>query len=657
VTRRLAPAFALFACLLALAAAPRPAAAFLAGYASATSVTAGDTLGLHVSGDCASVLLSFYRHNPDPELILDVPNLAPPNVPVPDSAWIKGCRWPTLYTLTVPPNWPSGMYYVQMTPSDGGPVKYISFVVRTSSPPKPMLVISAVNTYQAYNAFGGKSLYDINSPGGRAPKVTFDRPYESHDGLGQPQFEVPFVRWFERTGFRADYATDVDFALHPEILNGHRLLLIVGHNEYWTKTMFNSAQAFADSGGNIAILGGNTCFWQVRYENAGRTLVCYKDYSDPFINTLLDAVTVQWRDRLIRRPECILFGVMYPYCAGTASDSMLFTHPFSWITEGLENEVGHRFGDRVVGYEYDTYFDVVSPRHAIRMFETPFTDVPGCPQVQTAIYYERQPAFDIFGHGGGIFNAGSIQWSWGLDDTEGGTADPRMQLLTANLLRGLSQPLRVIDYGVAIVRARVEGPFATPQMPITVEPVHAGPDTTSLGVFPMLDDGEWPDEAANDGVYAGQFPLYPDERLPLKLKWACTSSQEVTPVRANDWFWLSDTHYENEIYDRAVDSLRVDTGVVGVPPSTPRASFRLAAAPNPFSGVLRLTWGEGQAVRRLSVHDARGRLVARLPLDGGATAATWDGRDTHGRAAAAGIYWARAEGDFGSRVARIVRLR
>jgi hypothetical protein len=85
---------------------------------------------------------------------------------VPDSAWIKGCNWPTLYTLHVPTYWPSGMYYVEMVPSDGGPLKYISFVVRSSGPPKPILMISAVNTYQAYNAFGGKSLYDFNSPGG-----------------------------------------------------------------------------------------------------------------------------------------------------------------------------------------------------------------------------------------------------------------------------------------------------------------------------------------------------------------------------------------------------------------------------------------------------------------------------------------------------------
>jgi hypothetical protein len=154
---RTANALAFAACALA-PSPPRVASAdFLAGYASTTSAAPGDTIGFHVSGDCASVNFRFYRHTYDLELIQEVDGLVPDNVPIPDSAWVKGCNWPTLYTLTVPSNWPSGMYYVEMVPSDGGPLKYISFVVRQNGPPNPVLIISAVNTYQAYNPYGGKA--------------------------------------------------------------------------------------------------------------------------------------------------------------------------------------------------------------------------------------------------------------------------------------------------------------------------------------------------------------------------------------------------------------------------------------------------------------------------------------------------------------------
>jgi len=264
----------------------------------------------------------------------------------------------------VPTDAPTGYYLVKL--STASAQTYAPLVVREAMPGAPILVDIAMNTYQAYNAFGGKSLYDFNSPGGRAPKVTFNRPYDSHAGLGQPQFEVPFVKWLERAGFSADYATDVDLSQNPALLNGHRLLLIVGHNEYWSRNMFNFTQTFADTGGNIAVLGGNTCYWQVRYENAGRTLVCYKSTDDPMFHIATEQTTVQWRDRWVRRPECLLFGVMYPYCAGTASDSMVFTHTYSWITEGLEDQVGRKFGDKVVGYEYDTFFEDRSPAKAVR---------------------------------------------------------------------------------------------------------------------------------------------------------------------------------------------------------------------------------------------------------------------------------------------------
>ena len=637
---------------------PHPAEPYsLAGYASATSVVAGDTLGFHVSSDYSSLTLRFYRQCPDPELLLDRVGLVPENVPVPDSSWINGCQWPTLFKLTIPPEWPSGLYQVELVPPGGGPIKHVPFVVRgPSAAPKPILILSAVNTYQAYNAFGGKSLYDFNSPGGRAPRVTFDRPYDSHDGLGQPQFEVPFERWFERAGFTADYATDVDLALTPEILNGRRLLIIVGHSEYWTRSMYNAVETFVNSGGNAAFLGGNTCYWQVRYEDAGHTLVCYKSNSDPMFYQQIDLTTVTWRGPLIRRPECILVGVMYPYCGGTASDSILFARPYSWVTEGLEDQVGNRFGPNVVGYEFDTYFDGRSPSKAVKLFETPIAG-PECEQVQATTYYERQPAFGFSGNGGGIFAAGTIQWSWGLDDTESGAADPRMQLLTTNLIRGLSQPLYVQDPGTAVIRAHVDGASVTRRMPIEIEPVHVGRDTTSLGVSPMLDNGVWPDAAADDSIYTGQFQLNPGDRLPLLLKFSCANSQKVTTRTAHDYFWLADTQFADEFYFRALDSLLVEPDLVAVPPLVASAPFRLALAPNPFVASLRLSWDSGFVVRSLIMYDMRGRLVARLPLARGASSAVWDGRDAYGHAAPAGIYWACAECSAGKRVARVVKLR
>jgi hypothetical protein len=520
--------------------------------------------------------------------------------------------------------------------------------------PNPVLVLSAVNTYEAYNNFGGKSLYDFNSIDGRAAKVSFDRPYLSHSGLGQPQFEQPFVRWFEGAGFSADYATDVDLALSPGLLDGRRLLIIVGHNEYWSLPMVQTVKAFADSAGNVAVFGGNTCFWAARYEDQGRTLVSYKSRNDPMWPDHPESTTVTWRDPTLGYPECVWLGVMYPYCGGTAADSLLFTRPWSWITDGLEGEVGNRFGNQTVGYEFDTYFPSVSPGGAVRLFETPIAG-PGCAQVQASTYYERRPPFGVAGNGGGIFTAGTIQWSWGLASNEGGGApDPRLQLLTTNLIRGLSQRLVQAVDDTVVIRAALRGPSLTPQMPLSVEVRHAEPDTASFGEFALLDDGAWPDSVADDSVYAALVPLPAGARMPLELTYHSPSRDLTAPADRN-WFWPSDLVRAGGYGWRFVDSLEVAPLVDAVEPVGVGAT-RLVAIPNPFRGGLRLAWDAGFSPRRVTIHDARGRRVAELEVPPGAPGAAWDGRDLAGRRAPAGIYWARAQGQAGVRVARVVKL-
>src|SRR5207248_11313789 len=129
----------------------------------------------------------------------------------------------------------------------------------------------------------------------------------------------------------------------PELLAGRRLLVVLGHSEYWSRSMVDAATAFVDSAGNLAAFSGNTCFWAVRYEDAGRTLVCYKSTADPMFSTRPESTTVLFRDRPPGLPECGLFGVMYPLCEERAADSLLFASPYGWVTAGLEGEVGRRF--------------------------------------------------------------------------------------------------------------------------------------------------------------------------------------------------------------------------------------------------------------------------------------------------------------------------
>ena len=90
--------------------------------------------------------------------------------------------------VTIPSNWTSGYYVGKIIA--GNQVAWIPFVVRTASSGGRSNVLVKINdtTTQAYNAWGGRSLY--SSP--FAPRLSFDRPYA--DLSLYENYQLPFLR-------------------------------------------------------------------------------------------------------------------------------------------------------------------------------------------------------------------------------------------------------------------------------------------------------------------------------------------------------------------------------------------------------------------------------------------------------------------------------
>lgn len=125
-----------------------------------------------------------------------------------------------------------------------------------------MLQLST-HTYDDYNNWGGFSLYGYHARSGiQGHEVSYARPPLSQ----YDQWEQPFVAWAESNGYAIDFATNHDLEIHPEIVKPYRLVLSVGHDEYWSGPMRDTMEAYAADGGNIAFLPGNTCCWQVRWQ-------------------------------------------------------------------------------------------------------------------------------------------------------------------------------------------------------------------------------------------------------------------------------------------------------------------------------------------------------------------------------------------------------
>jgi N,N-dimethylformamidase beta subunit-like, C-terminal len=301
--------------------APPPS---IEGYTSQTSLLPGETLRLHVStSPAARYRVEVYRVGWDggaggrlvgcvPGCAADETGTAQPH-PSPDANGETVAGWPVTDQLAIAPDAVSGYYVANLLLTSGpdrGEASTVFFVVRAPAVParrSTILVQVPVNTWEAYNNWGGKSLYNVNSTfGAPANRVSFDRPI-APKGQWPIVWEVPLVRFLEREGYDLSYQTDVDTHLAPSSLLDHRLVMTSGHDEYWTKEMRDGLDTARDHGTNLAFMGANNGYWQVRYEDGTQTMVGYKSPTDPNPDPALK--TILFRE--LGRPECALEGVQH----------------------------------------------------------------------------------------------------------------------------------------------------------------------------------------------------------------------------------------------------------------------------------------------------------------------------------------------------------
>ncbi|MGZ3722722.1 MAG: N,N-dimethylformamidase beta subunit family domain-containing protein, partial [Bdellovibrionales bacterium] len=166
-------------------------------------------------------------------------------------------------------------------------------VVKDPTKQAPIVVVFPYNTVAAYNYMDGTSLYEgpDHKLATRSRQVSFARPTADKD-----RFSQGFLDWHaalppdQQSLFR--YISDQDMDDYSEIANA-KVVVIVGHSEYWTRAARNNFDKFVDSGGHAAVLSGNTMWWQVRYSNDGSALICYKSADEDQI-TDRSLVTVEW---------------------------------------------------------------------------------------------------------------------------------------------------------------------------------------------------------------------------------------------------------------------------------------------------------------------------------------------------------------------------
>jgi hypothetical protein len=441
--------------------APAATGRAIEGYASEVSVRPGETMHFHVSTMPAAryrvvvYRLGWYRGVGArriaclPGCTADEAGVAQPQ-PTPETGTGRvEAGWPVTDQLTVPSTGTSGYYLAEFVLTNGAQAgrAALTYVIVREPPGRrsAILVQVPVNTWQAYNDWGGKSLYDnLSTDGRRANRVSFDRPYDwSPRPGGQPlEWEYPLVRWLERTGYDVSYQTDVDADADPASLVRHRLVMTAGHGEYWTKTIRDAFESSRDLGTNLAFMGANTGYWQVRYEDGGRTIVGYKSRYDPEPDPALK--TTMFRDLVPPRYECELIGIQSQGVGLTWQPSDYVVTP-SAIGDPWLNGTGLTAGATlkgIVSVESDTIPGNQtagdSCGHALTVFLHHETGSDKSGNADAVRYTAAS--------GARVFASGSHTFAWALDDDPAdpdqthGLADPRLQRFMRNALADLTSP-------------------------------------------------------------------------------------------------------------------------------------------------------------------------------------------------------------------------
>ena len=389
--------------------------------------------------------------------------------------WSVSATWSTAGAV-------SGIYIARLNRIDTGGASHIVFVVRDDGRQADVVVQTSDTTWQAYNQYGGGSLYcggPLSNGGtaysclGRAAKVSYNRPIDTRQHDAQSflfNAEYPMVRWLEANGYDVKYISGVDTERHAADLLGPqkpKTFLSVGHDEYWSAGQRASVEAARDSGVHLAFFSGNEMYWKTRWEpsidGAGtpfRTLVSYKDTlagikldPEPGIST------GTWRDTRFSppeadggRPENSVTGTIWTVNSGTTA----ITVPASMAAlrfwrntrvASLSSGVAI-LGTNTLGYEWDEDLDNGARPDGLMHLSS--TMVDGVEKIldfgQTVGVGMATHSLTLYRHDSGalVFGAGTVQWSWGLDgnhDRGASPPDEAMQQATVNLLADMgAQP-------------------------------------------------------------------------------------------------------------------------------------------------------------------------------------------------------------------------
>ena len=486
--------------------APGSASSTIQGFADPFSVNLGQTINFKIKSPATSYKIDIYRigyYNGDGARLeaSATPNISvsqsQPTCSTNTSTGLVDCgNWSVSASWTVPSTMVSGVYFAKIYRTDSSTdSNQIPFVVRNDASHSDVVYMTSDETWQAYNDWGGYSVYAGTATGkpwccsaldpGRAVQVSYNRPFATrYDTPGGQDFffstEYPMIQFMEENGYDVSYVSQIDVggSNGASLLEQHKLFVNTGHSEYWDAGDRANLTAARDAGVNVAFFAGNLMWWKTRFapsqfgNEANRTMIVYKESLDSTVSDPSDPPTWtgEWRDPRFSppgdggNPENGLTGQLWKVNQGTYALSIpaAYSKLRLWrntSVAGLAAGQTATMPNETLGYEWDLDVDNGSrPAGEVDLSQTCETGVPqmledypediGSGNACNSLTMYRAAS------GALVFDTGSVQWAWGLDaDHDGGAgedASTAMQQATVNLFADMgAQPSTLMSGLVA----------------------------------------------------------------------------------------------------------------------------------------------------------------------------------------------------------------
>lgn len=417
------------------------------GYTDRPSVAQGESIDFNIHTTRSLYSIDFMRLGETNTMMLSVFNLTGRSQPTRIDSYRHGAGWNTSYTLSVPANWPTGLYAARVM--DTTHEAWISFVVKEAGPGTGarLALLASTNTWDAYNGWGGASFYgySLSDITGRANRgtthmVSMERPRATGYPFGDightASGEMHLIRWLDQNQYPFSMLSDNDLHLNPGLLSNFDAVIISTHSEYWSAEMYDHLVDYLNSGGNLLYLSGNGIYWKVSTTD-GQT----ENHKDNSSHAQTQERGGLWRD--VGRPEAAVTGVRY------TGEGYPFSAPFTirtashWTLEGTGLAVGDRVGKvgrnlfryidatgqhdinggSASGWETDYIDPLHSPANIVLIARATSHDAAYNPAISGDITYYDHPG------GGGVFSAGSINFGGSL------IVDDHLGTMVSNVLR------------------------------------------------------------------------------------------------------------------------------------------------------------------------------------------------------------------------------